>query len=533
MKDFLEPKDSILHQLNTDPDSGLTTEQTSKNAAKYGTNTLTKEKPESLHKRIWRSATEPMILMLIAAGFIALAVSIFRIVTSGDGDFLEVIGIFTAISLSVIITVVMEGRNAKAFEALSKINDDVLVKALRDGKTVMLHQKDIVVGDILLLSTGDKVPVDGRLIESMELSADESALTGESFPAKKKASAVFTDEKTPLAERANMLYSGTYITGGFGKLCVTAVGDKTEFGKIARELTGVSGGTTPLQEKLSRLGKTITVFGVCATGVVFISQLISFVLNDGMTLEAVMEAFVVSVVLIVAAVPEGLPTIVAVSLSINIIKLARQNALVKKMIACETVGCVNVICSDKTGTLTENKMTVAHDITDAMILHNICINSTADIGEGGTFIGNPTECALLIASEKDGWSYRECRQKADIVHVFPFSSEEKDMTTIIRDEGGYIAFSKGSPEKIFRSCGMDENQRADIEQHGQRGGRNKRRYQRRARHQERRRGHRYGYHRHGGIQRGQRHRAAQRFLCHDSPSCGMGAWDLRKFQAVY
>ncbi len=452
MNDFMKPEESLLTELNTRGDNGLTAEQVQKNAARYGENVLTRTKSDSLLKRIWNSAKEPMIVMLIAAGIIALIVNIIRSSTGGEADFLECVGIFAAIFLSVVITVVMEGKSAKAFEALSKINEDTMVKALRNGTPVILGQKHIVAGDILLLATGDKIPADGRLLESTELSTDESALTGESLPVHKSADCIISDEKTPVAERFNMLYSGTYITNGFGKMVVTAVGDHTEFGKIAEELSGTDKSSTPLQERLSRLGKVITIFGVIAATIVFMSQLISFAMHDGLILEEVMEAFVTSIVLIVAAVPEGLPTIVAVSLSINIIKLSKQNALVKKMIASETVGCINVICSDKTGTLTENKMTVIGDISDETILNNICINSTADIGENGVFIGNPTECALLNGAAKAGLDYRSIRQDAMSVHVFPFTSEEKDMTTVVQKADHYIAYTKGSPEKIFHSC---------------------------------------------------------------------------------
>jgi len=231
-----------------------------------------------------------------------------------------------------------------------------------------IHQADIVTGDILLLNTGDKIPADGRLLESTGLSADESALTGESIPAKKDAACIITDEQTPVAERFNMLYSGTYITSGFGKLLVTAVGGKTEFGKIAHELGSVEKTTTPLQERLGRMSKMITTIGIIAASIVFISQLVSFVLRNEFITANIIDAFVISIVLIVATVPEGLPTIVAVSLSLNIIKLSKQNALVKKIIASETVGCINVICSDKTGTLTENKMTVNGEITDINLI---------------------------------------------------------------------------------------------------------------------------------------------------------------------
>ncbi|MEY8355282.1 HAD-IC family P-type ATPase [Lachnospiraceae bacterium 54-53] len=349
MKEFQENTRDLLNRLQTDEGAGLRMEQVEVQRRLCGSNTLTREKPESLFKRIAGAAGEPMILMLIMAGIIALAVNIIRASTGSEADFLECVGIFAAISLSVMITVIMEGKSARAFEALSKIGDDAMIKVLRDGDTILLSQKEIVVGDVVLLSTGDKIPADGRLLQSSGLAADESALTGESVPAKKDAGIILTDGKTPLAERANMVYSGNYITSGYGKMVVTAVGDSTEFGRIAKELTNTARSSTPLQEKLGRLGKTITILGIIAAAIVFISELISFALSGGLLLDEVLEAFVTSIVLIVAAVPEGLPTIVAVSLSINIIKLSQQNALVKKMIASETVGCINVICSDKTG----------------------------------------------------------------------------------------------------------------------------------------------------------------------------------------
>lgn len=482
MTEFTSPKQELLALFNAEPASGLTTEQVTKNRERYGANVLTRQKPESLVRRIIKAATEPMIIMLIMAGVIALVVNIIRGVTGGEADYLECVGVFAAISLSVIITVVMEGKSAKAFEALSKISDNVQVKAIRDGNTVMLNQQEIVVGDILLLSTGEKIPADGRLLESTGLSADESALTGESLPTKKNAELDISDPKTPLAERGNMLYCGNFITNGYCKMVVTAVGDATEFGKIARELTQSKESTTPLQEKLGKLGKTITVLGIIAASVVFISQLISFAMHDGLVLEDVMEAFVTSIVLIVAAVPEGLPTIVAVSLSINIIKLSKQNALVKKMIASETVGCINVICSDKTGTLTENRMTVnayydnswhikASELSSSWLIHNICLNTTADIGDDGTFIGNPTECALLNFYEKSaerkksGKSYRDERDDHNVLHAFPFSSELKHMTTISKVDGKIISYVKGSPECIFAMCDIPEEVKQDAVKH--------------------------------------------------------------------
>ena len=482
MNDFMETRQTLLKRFHTDGGSGLTEAQAEENRRLYGANTLTRQKSESLLRRLWNAATEPMIIMLIMAGIIALAVNIFQGATGGEANYLECVGIFAAISLSVIITVVMEGKSAKAFEALSQISNNAVVRVLRDGNIVMLGQNEVVAGDIVLLATGDKIPADGRLLESTGMTADESALTGESIPAKKNSEFTISDEKTPLAERANMLYCGNFITDGYGRMLVTSVGDGTEFGKIASELTQSEESSTPLQEKLARLGKLITILGVIAAAIVFAAELISFAIQGELVLDRIMEAFITSIVLIVAAVPEGLPTIVAVSLSINIIKLSKQNALVKKMIASETVGCINVICSDKTGTLTENKMTVGafydtswhtdvSELTSGWLIHNICLNTTANLGENGIFIGNPTECALLNFYENSqerknsGKSYQDEREEHDVLHAFPFSSELKHMTTISKVDGKIISYVKGSPECIFAMCGLTDAARAEIERY--------------------------------------------------------------------
>lgn len=479
MNGFLESKEMIVQELGSHENEGLSVAQVEENRTRYGCNTLPPPKPESMLRRVWNAATEPMMIMLIIAGLIALIVNIIQGITAGDANYLEVIGIFAAIALSVVITVVMEGKSAKAFEALSQISDNVVIKVVRDGTAELLNQQELVVGDIVLLAMGGKVPADGRLLESTSLTVDESMLTGESNPAKKDADIRIDDLQCPLAERANMLYSGTYVTNGYGKMIVTAVGTETEFGKIASELTNTDASSTPLQEKLARLGKMITIFGVAAATFVFIAQLVSFALKGSLVLSEVMEAFVTSIVLIVAAVPEGLPTIVAVSLSINIIKLAKQNALVKKMIASETVGCINVICSDKTGTLTENKMTVGgyydtkwhtntSDLDSSWLVHNICLNTTADIGEDGMFIGNPTECALLsfyensVVRRQTDKTYHDERLDHEVLHAFPFTSELKHMTTISNVDSKIISYVKGSPENVLAMCHVSEIELADI-----------------------------------------------------------------------
>ena len=474
MKDaFVMSREELLAKTGTDNEKGLNPEQVEKSRSTYGTNSFVRQSHESLAKRIWDASTEPMLVMLIFAAIITLAVNITRYFTGGEYNFLECVGIFAAIALSVVITIITEGKSAKAFEALNKINEDTLIKVIRNGEPQLITQKEIVVGDIIMIETGDKIVADGRLFSSNDLSVDESALTGESLPVKKDAEFV-CQKSTPVAERANMLYSGCFVSAGNGQMLVTGVGNDTEFGQIAQELSSIEKTTTPLQEKLDKLGKQITVLGASAAAIVFAIEVLQFVMNGQLNLDTVSDAFITSIVLIVAAVPEGLPTIVAVSLALNIIKMSKENALVKKMIACETIGCVNIICSDKTGTLTENRMTVQkiytggelidpEQLKDEMLLKNYCINSNANISEedgSWSFIGNPTEGSLLAAAAKAGVDYQELRQAADIVRVFPFSSQNKDMSTIVRENGKEILYVKGNPEKIISLCtGISEEEK--------------------------------------------------------------------------
>lgn len=474
MKDaFMMSREELLAKTGTDSAKGLNPEQVEKSRSTYGTNSFVRQSHESLAKRIWDASTEPMLVMLIFAAIITLAVNITRYFTGGEYNFLECVGIFAAIALSVVITIITEGKSAKAFEALNKINEDTLIKVIRNGEPQLITQKEIVVGDIIMIETGDKIVADGRLFSSNDLSVDESALTGESLPVKKDAEFV-CQKSTPVAERANMLYSGCFVSAGNGQMLVTGVGNDTEFGQIAQELSSIEKTMTPLQEKLDKLGKQITVLGASAAAIVFAIEVLQFVMNGQLNLDTVSDAFITSIVLIVAAVPEGLPTIVAVSLALNIIKMSKENALVKKMIACETIGCVNIICSDKTGTLTENRMTVQkiytggelidpEQLKDEMLLKNYCINSNANISEedgSWSFIGNPTEGSLLAAAAKAGVDYQELRHAADIVRVFPFSSQNKDMSTIVRENGKEILYVKGNPEKIISLCtGISEEEK--------------------------------------------------------------------------
>lgn len=476
MRYYERSGEEIVAELHSDSREGLSSEQVKINAEKYGRNEFSKAKKKSLLRRIWEAATEPMLILLFFAWVITVAVNIVKEVQSRNGDFIECVGILVAIAISVVLTVVMEGRSAKAFEELNKIKEGIEIKVVRDGVVQYIPQSDLVVGDIVFLETGNKVAADGRLIESVSLMSDESSLTGESVPVEKDAHAVFSGD-IPVAERINMVFSGCFITGGTGKMVVTGVGDNTEFGLIAREIQTGGEGKTPLQEKMGKLGKVITTVGAVCAALIFIIQLIHILIAGPITFESISSVFIESIVLMVAAVPEGLPTIVAISLSINIAKMARQNALVKKMIACETIGCINVICSDKTGTLTENRMTVVDAYADggfkelssfcnAPMIENYCLNSTADLYEenGVTrFVGNPTEGALLVSAGKCGIDYRQKRAAAEIAEVYPFSSDTKNMTTCVKDGDGYAVYTKGSPEKILALCGLSEAERQALE----------------------------------------------------------------------
>ena len=476
MESYNKSAQEVLESLQTDAHKGLTEHQVKENGERYGRNEFTKAGRKSLLRRIWEAATEPMLILLLCAWAITIAVNIVNVTQGEHFDWAECAGILVAVLISVVLTVVMEGRSAKAFDELNKIKEGIEIKVVRNGVVQYIPQQELVVGDIVFLETGNKIAADGRLIESISLMSDESSLTGESAPVEKDANAVLA-EGTPVAERINMVYSGCFITGGTGKMVVTDVGDFTQFGLIAREIQGGGEGQTPLQEKMARLGKVITVIGAVFAALIFIIQLIFVLATGSASFETISEAFIASIVLMVAAVPEGLPTIVAISLSINIARMARQNALVKKMIACETIGCINVICSDKTGTLTENRMTVVdvwsgggfveeNAFCDRVMLENYCLNSTADLyyeNDIVRFVGNPTEGALLVSAKKCGVDYKDFREKAEICELYPFSSDTKNMTSCVKKGDGYVVYTKGSPEKIIALCSLTEEERGIAE----------------------------------------------------------------------
>ena len=348
----------VLKEFNSSDANGLTKAGIQRNVELYGYNTLTEKKKRGFISRIGDAMKEPMLLILLFGFIIAFGANLGKYIKTSEGDFVECFGILFAVVLSVFITVVMEGSSQKAFQSLSRAYENITVKVLRQGEVIVVNKKFVTVGDVIIVETGDKIVADGRLIESNSLLIDESSLTGESLAVKKDANSVLP-VGTPLAERVNMLYSGTFVTNGNGKMVVTSVGDNTEMGKIAEGISFNKQTQSPLQHKLSKLGKWVTIMGaVCAVLILIISAF-RLIRNGNVTFNSIQELFISCIILIVAAVPEGLPTIVAVSLALNMIKLAKENALIKKMTATETAGAVSVICSDKTGTLTQNKMSVS------------------------------------------------------------------------------------------------------------------------------------------------------------------------------
>ena len=455
----------VIKRYSSDENNGLTSETVEKNGALYGRNVITEKKKQTLFKRIVKALFEPMMIILLFGLVITLGVNIGKALKDGSGSFYECVGIAIAIGISVTLTVVMEGKSEKAFAFLKAMGDNVAVKVVRDGQTKFVNPSELVVGDIVVNQAGDKIFADGRIIECSHLKTDESSLTGESKAVAKNA-ADDVCENTPLAERKNVVFSGTYVAEGSVKYIVTAVGDAAEIGKVAGFVDEEKTVSAPLKEKLDRLGKFVSIFGLICALFVLVLSVVRLFLTGNLTFDSVENVFIESIVLIVAAVPEGLPATVAISLSLNVVRLAKSNALIKKLVATETVGCVSVICSDKTGTLTQNKMLVEtlftpagsygeNRFTDKYVSLNCAINSTADY-DGEKVYGSATEGAFLIAMAKSGIDYKKIRSGARIISSQPFDSSKKMMETTAAVDGKVMTFIKGAPEKILPLCVADK-----------------------------------------------------------------------------
>ncbi len=450
-------------------EKGLTSSQVIKNRQVFGENVVTKQKGKSFFKRVIEALTDPMLIILEIATAITLGVNIGKALKGFESDFYECLGIIIAILISVVLTLVMEGKSQKAFNLLNTMYKNSTVKVLRNGELTLINQNEVVVGDVILLESGDKIICDGRLISSKGLSVDESSLTGESMPVKKDAD-IILHSSTQLADRKNMVFSGSFVVEGSAKIIATAVGDNAEIGVIASELQVKNCVSAPLQEKLDRLGKLITALGSIASVLVLILTVSKIYSENRVSFDTIQEAFMNSIILIVASVPEGLPTTVAIALTLNVVKLSHSNALIKKLVATETVGCVSVICSDKTGTLTENKMKVQKVISSSNnlsenLINNIALNSTANLSiqnKQEVYVGNVTEGALLSYLKKNKINYADIREKHKILSVEPFSSKTKFMQSVAEINGENITYLKGATEVVLQKCDVDFKEKQTV-----------------------------------------------------------------------
>lgn len=470
--------EETLKYLRVNKDVGLNKEDIDIRREKYGYNEFTIKEGKSVLDEIFESVMEPMILILLAAA----------VISAFAGEIHDAIGIFFAILLGLSIGAITENKSKKAAQELSKITENVEVKVLRNGKIHVIPKKGLVPGDIVYLESGDLIPADGRLIESTNLKVREDMLTGESNDVIKNAEDIIKmdvlygkteiiEQDTIPAKQKNMVFGGTLVVYGRGKMVVTYIGDKTEMGKIAQNL-GEADISTPLQIKLGKLGANIAMLSGAVAFLLCLYMIIKMTSNGEIvidtsgfipflqSLEPAKNAYMVCIALIVATVPEGLPTMVNITLAITMQKMAKINALVTKKEACETIGCVSVICSDKTGTLTQNKMKVEVVYVDGKYIENSnynsysyfeenCLsNSTADIekeNDSFKYIGSATECALLLFyNNKD---YVQFRKNTKLLLQLPFSSEKKRMSSLIEKDNRNILLTKGAPEILLEKCG--------------------------------------------------------------------------------
>ncbi|HIR23581.1 MAG TPA: cation-translocating P-type ATPase [Candidatus Scatosoma pullicola] len=452
MKHYLSETGDVLKEVGSS-DSGLTAAEAASRLERDGKNKLAEAKKVSLFRRFLEQLINPMIIVLLAAAAINLATVIIDRVQGGNESFAEFIIIVAVVLLNAILGVVQEGKAEQAIEALKEMTASTC-KVLRDGKLVAVKNEDIVVGDIVILEAGDSVPADCRILECASLKAEEAALTGESVPANKQAEVLeLGDQKDiPLGDRKNMVYMGSTIVYGRARAVVVATGMQTEMGKIADILAQTKNEVTPLQKRLNKLSKVLSfiVLGICVF--IFVFKLF---LEMDFRFDVILDSFIIAVSLAVAAIPEGLATVVTIVLSLGMTKMAKKKAVVKRLTAVETLGCTQIICSDKTGTLTQNKMTVVdHYGDDEKLLATAmaqCSDAVLD-DDSKEAKGEPTECALVNYAWKLGLNKTELDKSDPRVAEAPFDSMRKMMSTIHQTPSGVVQYTKGAPDEILKRC---------------------------------------------------------------------------------
>ena len=443
---------------------GLTDEQVKQSREQHGKNVLTPPQRTSLWKLYLDKYRDPIIQILLVAAFVSLILAFI------EKNFMETIGIFVAVFLATTVGFYFERDAAKKFNLLTALSEEQPVKVRRNGKVMEIPRHDVVVGDVVLVEVGDEVPADGELIVCNDLQINESTLTGE--PVAEKSLEGGGDGAYP----RNVILRSTMVMNGRGEFVVTAVGDATEIGKVAKKSTEQTSVETPLHMQLDKLAKMISKVG----SVVSVAAFFIFLIHDILTnpawggkdyfymAEIVLKYFMMAVTLIVMAVPEGLPMAITLSLALNMRRMLKSNNLVRKLHACETMGAVTVICTDKTGTLTQNKMQVSalelKQGDEALLDTAIALNSTAELNDGKP-IGNPTESALLLWLDAQGKDYEELRKQVNVLKQLPFSTERKMMATLAEVDGETYLFVKGAPEIVMKKCiNEDRMQRQTAEE---------------------------------------------------------------------
>ena len=437
---YRQSVEEVLEELKT-TDKGLTQREAAARQEKYGPNKLKEAAKATALQRFFKQLKDPMLIILLAAAAVSAATDFI----AGE-SFTESIIILVVVLLNAILGVIQESKAEAAIEALQTMTA-AKCKVLRDEKTEVLESSNLVPGDVVILEAGDAVPADGRLIECASLKIEEAALTGESAPENKTVDTIAKD--VTLGDRENMCYMGSTVVYGRGKAIITSTGMNTEMGKIAGVLSKTEQEETPLQKKLSQLGKMLSkaVLGICIF--IFIFDLI---VSGEFTIQSVLKNFMVAVSLAVAAIPEGLATVVTVVLSIGVTNMSKRNAVVRRLTAVETLGCTQVICSDKTGTLTQNKMTVVEHTGDTKVLAEAMTLCNDAVFEDGGAKGEPTEAALVNFGAAEGIIKSELEKMQPRVAEAPFDSGRKMMSTIHKCGDAFVQYTKGAPDEVLRRC---------------------------------------------------------------------------------
>lgn len=446
MKYYEVNRESVLKELGTTV-NGLLQKEAEERLSKNGKNKLKEGKKKSNFRRFMEQLADPMIIILLVAALISGILSAVQ-----HEGYADAIIILIVVLVNAILGVCQESKAEKAIEALQAMAA-ATSHVIRDGQVKSAYSENLVVGDVIVLEAGDAVPADARILEGASLKIEEAALTGESVPVEKTSEILSAEDgkEIPLGDRRNMVYMGSTVVYGRGKAVITATGMDTEMGRIADALSLAEDGQTPLQIKMAQLSKVLTkvVIGICI--IVFAAQLIR---AGGVDFDLVMDSFMIAVSLAVAAIPEGLAAVVTVVLAIGVTNMSKRNAIIRKLTAVETLGCAQIICSDKTGTLTQNKMTVVDDYggNDDLIAEAMALCNDAELDESEHVTGEPTEAALVAWAYKIGIDKRKLKKEKERCGEIPFDSERKLMTTFHRTENGIVQYTKGAPDVILSRC---------------------------------------------------------------------------------